>query len=114
MTEFTTKQFRLEFGFKPGKAFDLNSHLTEQHKIDAMANPSIAIVRGEYGTLKDPVGQIAHYMLKVAWWMAEDPDTGMRIRGRIDGVILFDDLLEMKVHMKKAQVKSTGIITNQN
>lgn len=102
MTEFTRDQFKKIFGVSPGKLFDLNKILTEQHRIEAMRlpNPSLSRMRAECGTLKAPGKPTLIYCLHISYWI----ESG-RFRASIRKVIIFDSQSELDLHRIEMQVK---------
>lgn len=106
MIEFTAKEFKKQYGHKPGDFFDLTKHLTPQHKIDCMRNPKIAIKMAEFGLLNIK-GLGLNYMLVVRWWI-----DGGRIRGKIDNVTIFHSKGEMVAYRSKIRVKEVKLNEN--
>ncbi len=106
MITYTAKQFKLRYGHKPGQIFNLERHLTAQHKLDAMSGPTRAVLRLEFGTLHaEPE---INYALEVRWWLGDDGN----LKGVIDHVSIFKDYLEMDQYRKKTAAKAIKL--NQN
>jgi hypothetical protein len=111
MTEFTEREFRKEFGFHPKASFDIKLHVTPMHKAEILVSLPHQELWAEYGICKDFADRKAHYMLEVSWWVL--PITG-ELYGRIEKVILFDEYIEMMLHMREQKLKCTRKITNLN
>ncbi len=87
MTEYTAKEFQIQFSQKPEEVFNLQFHLTMEVKRELYTGePGKELVKLVYGILGDRFP----FRVRVTWVLKN-----FVLHGRIDRIWMFDDELEL-------------------